>query len=71
MYVITMDELEKIQYRYAIYQINCKEFGNVKFDVFSDNTDIVETSWCVIKRMNNIMHVCEQSNASMYWNQEP
>lgn len=22
----------------------------------------------VIKRMNNIMHVCEQSNASMYWN---
>lgn len=28
-------------------------------------------SWCVIKRMNNIMHVCEQSNASMYWNWEP
>lgn len=53
-----MDELEKIQYIYAIYQINCKEFGNVKFDGFSDNTDIVETSWCVIKRMNNIMHVC-------------
>lgn len=24
------------------------KFGNFKFDVFSDNTGIVETSWCVI-----------------------
>lgn len=59
MYVIIMDELEKIQYRYVIYQINCKEFGNVKFDGFFDNIDIVEISWCVIKWMNNIMYVCE------------
>lgn len=59
MYVIIMDELDKIQYIYVIYQINCKEFGNVKCDVFFDNIDIVEISWCVIKWMNNIMYVCE------------
>lgn len=50
---------KKIQYIYVIYQINCKEFGNVKFDGFCDNIDIVEISWCVIKWMNNIMYVCE------------